>query len=301
MSQMLNPTTLQGSICALITPFGANNELDIDAIARLFDRHEAAGTDALVIAGSTGESVALGDDEYAQLLQLTRSRLSNKVRFIAGTGTPNTQKTITATKIAADAGAAAALVVTPAYARPTQLGLKLHYLAIAEQSAIPIILYNVPSRTGVDLLPETVQELALHPNIIGIKEARTDDPRMQALLALQSKDFSVLSGDDGHAVRAIELGARGLISVVANVRPTLTKAMIAAALSGNQALVQQHRTRLMPLIDALGIEPNPIPVKWALAELGFCRADLRLPLTTLSAEHQPSIRAALAETPDILE
>ncbi len=296
MSNALNANRLQGSICALVTPFTVNNQLDTDALKRLFDLHGHAGTNALVIAGSTGESVALSDQEFSQLLQLTRAHLPNSVGFIAGTGTPNTQKTILATKIAADCGAMAALVVTPAYARPTQLGLALHYQAIADQSAIPIILYNVPSRTGVDLLPETVAKLASHPNIIAIKEALTDDQRMQALVALQSTSFSVLSGDDGHAVRAIELGARGLVSVVANVRPALTKAMIDAALNGQIADAQQRRAALMPLIDAMSIEPNPIPAKWALAELGLCRADLRLPLTTLSAEHQPSVRAALQQS-----
>jgi 4-hydroxy-tetrahydrodipicolinate synthase len=313
MTVNLTARSLRGSICALVTPFDAHDQLDLAALTRLFATHQQAQTDALVLAGSTGESLALTEAEFTQLLHfgaenLHRSSQPSFVnvdlaganvadvhpRLIAGTGASNTAKTIALTRLAASCGAQAALVVTPAYVRPTQEGLYQHYMHVAEAASIPIILYNVPARTAVDLQFETAARLAEHANIIGIKEALPDSDRMHALLTLQSHDFSVLSGDDAASVHAIELGARGLISVAANSHPAQVKLMVEAALAGDVANARLWRDRLSPLFEALGAEPNPIPIKWLLRELGLAGGDLRLPLTELSSAHHDNIRAIAA-------
>ncbi len=286
----------QGSICALITPFLADNAIDFAALTRLIEYQIAGGTDALVIAGSTGESVSLEVEEFEALLAASVKIAAQRIKIIAGTGTPSTARSIALGKIAAHTGCDGVLVVTPAYCRPTQEGLFQHYQAIADASSLPILLYNVPSRTAVDLLPETVARLSEHPKVCGIKEALPEMPRINALLKLQNSHFSVLSGDDPSAAAAIALGARGLISVAANARPALIKSLVSLALQGNQQAAIAHNNALAPLFDALGSEPNPIPVKWAMAHLGLCGPNIRLPLTRLGATHQPALAQALQQT-----
>lgn len=286
----------QGSICALITPFLADDQIDFAALASLIEYQIAGGTDALVIAGSTGESVALETEELEALWSASVKIAAKRIKIIAGTGTTSTTRSIALTKIAARADCDGVLVVTPAYSRPTQEGLFQHFQAIADASLLPMLLYNVPSRTAVDLLPETVARLSGHKKICGIKEALPEMPRISALLQLQNAHFSVLSGDDPSAAAAIALGARGLISVAANARPALMKALVNSAVNGNQQASIEQSHALTPLFDALGSEPNPIPIKWAMAHLGLCGPNIRLPLTRLSAPQHAALMHALQQT-----
>jgi len=283
---------LVGSICALATPF-RGDALDLDAFARLIDYQLAGGTQALVVAGSTGEAHALEQAEFERLLAFAVEHVGRRVPVLAGTGTANTRKTIKATQLARNLGADAALVVTPYYVRPTQEGLRQHYLAIAEQGGLPVVLYNVPSRTGCDLLPETVAKLAGHERIVGIKEARGDTERVAALVALKNPHFSVLSGDDPTCARAMLAGAQGVISVAANVAPAALRTICDAALDGNSAQTRFADEALADLYTLLGVEPNPIPVKWCLHELGLGAAEPRLPLLPLSIAHHAHGRSIL--------
>jgi 4-hydroxy-tetrahydrodipicolinate synthase len=283
-----------GSICALVTPFTQTGDIDYVALPRLLDWHIQSGTKALVIAGSTGESTALTESELANLWRFCVQHVAARISLIAGTGTPSTYKSLALTALAREIGMQAALVVAPAYVRPTQEGLYKHYLTLADAGTLPIILYNVPTRTACDLLPATVARLHEHPNIVGIKEALADRSRMAELLLLQNARFSVLSGDDATALRSIRDGARGVISVAANVVPAIFSTLCDLALAGSASANQIDLT-LQPLYAALGLESNPIPVKWALAEMGRIHPGLRLPLTTLSVEHHSSLREVLVQ------
>ncbi|MEP6484868.1 MAG: 4-hydroxy-tetrahydrodipicolinate synthase [Rudaea sp.] len=285
---------LIGSICALATPFKGGG-LDLQAFAALLDYQIASGTQALVVAGSTGEAHALDDAEYDRLLAFAVERIAHRVPVLAGTGTANTRKTIDMTRRAQRLGADAALVVTPFYVRPTQDGLRRHFTEVAEHGGLPIVLYNVPSRTGCDLLPATVKALAPHERIVGIKEARAESERMDALLPIKSDSFSVLSGDDATCARAMLAGADGVISVGTNAAPAAMRALCDAALSGDAARAETLNARLSDLYDVLNVEPNPIPVKWCLQELGFGSAEPRLPLLPLSAVHHSRIAQVLRD------
>jgi 4-hydroxy-tetrahydrodipicolinate synthase len=276
---------LIGSICALATPFNGD-ALDLRAFGALIDYQIASGTQGLVVAGSTGEAHALDDTEYDRLISFAVERVARRVPVLAGTGTANTRKTIALTKRARDLGADAALVVTPYYVRPTQEGLRRHFSDVADQSGIPIVLYNVPSRTGCDLLPETVAKLASHAQIVGVKEARGEPARVNALIASGNSNFSILSGDDPTCANAMLAGADGVISVTVNVAPALVRELCDAALAGDGTRAAAVNERLAPLNAILGVEPNPIPLKWCLQELGLGSADPRLPLLPLSSTHR---------------
>ena len=275
---------LSGSITALATPFTAAGEIDPEAWRRLLQRQLDAGIHGLVVAGSTGEAASLFEAEYDTLLRSAVETVAGRVPVLAGTGLSNTAKTIEQTRRAAALGADAALVVAPPYVRPTQPGLIAHYRAIADDGALPVVLYNVPGRTGCDLLPETVAELASHERIVGLKEARNDVERMQALLPLRDDAFVVLSGDDPTCARAMLAGADGVVSVAANVVPAAFRRLAELARAGKAADVQELDARLQPLHAFLNIEPNPIPVKALLARQAIGHG-LRLPLTPLSPEH----------------
>lgn len=275
---------LSGSITALATPFTATGELDLDAWQRLLDEQLEGGTQAIVVAGSTGEAAALFDAEFDTLLRSAVERVAGRIPVLAGTGLSNTVKTIEQTRRAAALGADAALVVTPPYVRPTQAGLVAHYRAIADDGALPIVLYNVPGRTGGDLLPETVAELAPHPRIVGIKEAVSASDRMAALLSLKDEGFAVLSGDDPTACRAMVAGADGVISVASNVLPRAFRRLADLARGGQRDAAIALDARMQPAYDFLGVEPNPIPVKALLARQGIGHG-LRLPLLPLSMAH----------------
>jgi 4-hydroxy-tetrahydrodipicolinate synthase len=286
--------TLSGSIVALATPFGVGDRaLDLDACGRLIDAQIAAGTRAIVMAGSTGEAATLDDREFSALLEFAVARIARRVTVLAGTGLSATTKTIAQTQRARDAGVDIALVVAPAYVRPTQEGMYRHFCEVADQGGLPVVLYNVPSRTACDLLPETVARLTRHGNIVGIKEARSERERMQALLAFGSDRFAVLSGDDPTAMRAMLEGAKGVISVAANVAPADFAAMCERAIACDVDGAAAIDRRLQPLYDFLGVEPNPIPVKWCLSALGFGTPEMRLPLLPLTAAHHAKGREIL--------
>lgn len=275
---------LSGSITALATPFTAAGEIDFAAWQRLLEAQIEGGTAALVVAGSTGEAAALEDVEYARLLQTAARLVDGRLPLLAGTGMSGTAKTVAQTRLARDNGADVALVVTPPYVRPTQAGLVAHYLEVAGSGGLPLVLYNVPGRTGCDLLPETVAGLATQANIIGLKEARSDEERWNALYPLASPDFTLLSGDDPSFVRAMRGGASGVISVASNVLPRSFARICRALAEGRADEAIALDARLHDIYDFLGVEPNPIPVKALLQRLGI-GAGLRLPLLPLSAAY----------------
>lgn len=275
---------ISGSITALATPFDVAGEVDFDAWQRLLMRQLEGGTQAVVVAGSTGEAAALYDAEYDAILRMAVEAIAGKITVLAGTGLSNTAKTIEQTRRAALLGADAALVVTPPYVRPLQSGLLAHYRAVADDGALPVVLYNVPGRSGCDLLPETVAELSTHERIIGIKEAVGDPERIAALLPLRSRTFAVLSGDDPTACRAMLAGADGVISVASNVLPRAFRRLCDVARKGDHDAAGLWDAQLRDVYDFLGLEPNPIPVKALLARLGLGHG-LRLPLQPLSSAH----------------
>lgn len=275
---------LSGSITALATPFTAVGELDLDAWRRLLQLQLDGGTQAIVVAGSTGEAASLYDVEFDTLLRSAVELVAGRIPVIAGTGLSSTAKTVEQSRRAGALGADAALVVTPPYVRPTQAGLEAHYRAIADDGALPVVLYNVPGRTGCDLSPATGAMLAAHPRIVGVKEARSDPERMQAWLPLRGDGFAVLSGDDPTAARAMLAGADGTISVASNVAPSAFRRLCDLARAGEAEQAAALDAALRPLYEFLAVEPNPIPVKALLSRQGIGRG-LRLPLTPLSAEH----------------
>lgn len=287
---------LSGSLCALITPFDANGSLDEAAYLALLDFHLDAGTHGLVIAGSTGEASMLDEREFVRLLELAVGRASGRVPVLAGTGTASTTKTIRQTRLAAGCGVDAALVVTPYYVRPTQEGLQRHYVAVADQGGLPVVLYNVPGRTGCDLKPETVAALRAHPAIVAVKEAVPDPARMRALLALQTGDFAILSGDDPTACEAMLIGAAGVISVAANIVPKRFADLCDHALAGRAGPARAIDAELRSLYEVLGAEPNPTPAKWLAHKLGLCGPDPRLPLLPLS----PALRSRAETVLDVV-
>jgi 4-hydroxy-tetrahydrodipicolinate synthase len=259
-------------------------ELDLDAWHRLLLQQLEGGTQGVVVAGSTGEAAALTDAEFDLLVKTAVEVVAGRIPVLAGTGQMNTAKTVAQTRRAAAAGANLALVVTPPYVRPTQAGLIAHFNAVADEGGLPVVLYNVPGRTGCDLLPTTVAGLASHPNIVGIKEARSEPERMSALLALRSESFAVLSGDDPTACRAMLAGADGLISVGSNALPRSFRKLCDLSRAQQPAAAQRHDAQLQDFYAFFGIESNPIPVKALLQRLGY-GAGLRLPLSPLSDAH----------------
>jgi 4-hydroxy-tetrahydrodipicolinate synthase len=273
---------IRGSICALVTPFAADGALDLQAFGRLLDYQLAGGTQAVVVAGSTGEAHMLEQDEFDGLLAFAVKHVAGRVPVIAGTGEAGTAKTIAVTRRAQMLGADAALVVVPYYVRPTQEGLRRHFLEVAEHGGLPMLLYNVPTRTGCDLLPETVAQLREHPGIIGIKEAGSDPQRISALAELVRADFVYLSGDDGTAGQAMLAGAAGTISVVANLVPQAFRALCDAATGGDHAATARCHAMLEPLVQALSCAPNPIAVKAGMPLLRLGLALPRLPLVELN-------------------
>lgn len=286
---------IHGSVCALVTPFGSDGALDLAAFGRLLDFQIAGGTQAVVVAGSTGEAHMLEHDEYDRLLAFAVERVAGRIPVIAGTGEAGTAKTVALTQRARSLGANAALVVTPYYVRPTQEGLRRHFLEVANRGGLPVILYNVPSRTACDLAPETTAVLRDHPAIIGIKEARGDAERIQRTAELVRSDFVYLSGDDGSGAQAMLAGAAGVISVVANLAPRAFRALCDAATSGDRAATARCNTALDPLVQALNCAPNPIAVKAGLPELDLGTAMPRLPLVELEqGPAREQLRKALA-------
>jgi 4-hydroxy-tetrahydrodipicolinate synthase len=290
--RLSNPK-IAGSIVALVTPMTATGAIDWTALDALLEWHIAEGTNAISPVGTTGESSTLNVEEHCAVIKRVVERVRGRVPVIAGTGANCTREAIELTQAAKDLGADACLLVTPYYNRPTQEGLYLHYKAVAEAVAIPQILYNVPGRTACDMNNATVERLAAIDNIIGIKDATGDVPRGIDLIQRCGDRLAVYSGDDGTALELILAGAKGDISVTANVAPRAMSQMCAAALRGDAAAARQCNEPLLSLHKQLFVEANPIPVKWALAELGKIDIGIRLPLTPLSEGVRADVRAAL--------
>jgi 4-hydroxy-tetrahydrodipicolinate synthase len=282
-----------GSLVALVTPMQPDGSIDFDAWSRLLEFQVANGTSGIVVDGSTGESATVTDAELRELLLHARRVLAKRALLIANAGTSSTATSVERARWISELDVDALLVASPSYVRPTQQGLFLHFEAIAASSRIPVLLYNVPSRTAVDMLPATVARLSKVPRIAGIKEAVAEASRIRELVAGCGADFKVLSGDDLTARDAIGVGAVGVISVTANVAPRAMADMVAAALRGDRAGATQIDQRLVALHRNLFVESNPIPVKWAVARMGLMGGTLRLPLTELSAGYHAVVTESL--------
>ncbi|HDS1757034.1 MULTISPECIES: 4-hydroxy-tetrahydrodipicolinate synthase [Pseudomonas] len=287
---------IAGSMVALVTPMDAQGRLDWGSLGKLVDFHLENGTHAIVAVGTTGESATLSVEEHIEVIEFVVKRVAGRIPVIAGTGANSTSEAVHLTQNAKDAGADACLLVVPYYNKPTQEGLYLHFKHIAEAVDIPQILYNVPGRTSCDMQAETVIRLSTVPNIIGIKEATGDLARAKAILDGVSKDFIVMSGDDPTAVELILLGGKGNISVTANVAPREMADLCEAALEGNAEKARAINEKLMPLHKDLFCEANPIPVKYALVEMGLMQKGIRLPLTWLSEGCHEKVRTALRQS-----
>lgn len=283
----------EGSMVAIITPMLENGSIDMPALDKLVDWHLESKTHAIIVNGTTGESATLSADEQFEIISRVVKRVSRKIPIIAGTGTNSTSTTLKLTEKAKDAGVDACLIVTPYYNKPTQNGLFVHYKTIADTVSIPIILYNVPGRTACDLLPETVERLSQLNHIIGIKEATGKLERTQEILQRCHKKFVVYSGDDATALDLMRAGAKGVISVTANVAPVEMVKMCQLALNQQFEQAEKINNRLMLLHTNLFIESNPIPTKWALMQLGKIRSGIRLPLLTLDKKYHEEVKEAL--------
>ncbi len=286
---------IKGSIVAIVTPMHADGSLDYPGLRKLIEWHIAEGTDGIVIVGTTGESATVSVDEHCELIKFAVETAKGRVPIIAGTGGNSTVEAIRLTECAKEVGADAALVVVPYYNRPTQEGMYLHFKAIAEAVDLPIILYNVPGRTVADMSNETIVRLAAIPNIVGVKDATGNIGRGLELLRNAPSSFAVYSGDDPTAIALMLCGGAGNISVTANVAPRAMHELCKAAMGGEIAKAVAINDKVMPLHAKLFVEPNPVPVKWALAEMGMMPAGLRLPLAPLSADYHDTVRGALRD------
>jgi 4-hydroxy-tetrahydrodipicolinate synthase len=286
---------ITGSLVAIVTPMFEDGRLDIPRFKSLIDWHIAEGTDGIVVVGTTGESPTVGFDEHKELIHVAVAHAGGRIPIVAGTGANSTAEAIELTESAKRAGAAACLSVVPYYNKPTQEGLYRHFKAIAEAVDIPNILYNVPGRTVADLANDTALRLAQIPNIVGIKDATANIERGTDLIRRAPQGFAVYSGDDSTGLALILMGGQGVISVTANVAPRLMHEMCAAALAGDLVRAREANYRLLGLHKHLFVEANPIPVKWAVAQLGLIEGGIRLPLTPLSAQCQEAVREAMRE------
>jgi 4-hydroxy-tetrahydrodipicolinate synthase len=284
-----------GSMVALVTPMHEDGSLDYDALDRLVEFHIANHTDAIVAVGTTGESATLNEKEHCETIARVVKTASKRIPVIAGTGSNSTSEAINLTRCAMEAGADACLLVTPYYNKPTQEGLYLHYKHIAEAVPVPQILYNVPGRTACDMLPDTVARLAEIPNIVGIKEATGNLERARQIIDCCGNKLDVYSGDDATALELMLIGGKGDISVTANVAPKAMHEMCAAALRGDRVEAEKINQSLLALHKNLFLEANPIPVKWALQEMGLIGAGIRLPMTSLSEKYHNQVRQALKQ------
>ncbi len=284
---------IKGSLVAIVTPMHEDGSLDLDAYRRLIDWHVEQGTAAIVAVGTTGESPTVDPEEHGELIRVAVEQARGRVPVVAGTGGNSTREAIELTAHARKVGAAATLQVVPYYNRPTQEGMYRHFRAVAEAVDLPVILYNVPGRTVADMSNDTVLRLAEVPGIVGLKDATGDIPRGSDLLARLPAHFAVYSGNDDSCLALMAMGSHGVISVTANVAPGAMAAMCAAALAGRWDEALAINRKLLPLHLKLFVEANPIPVKWALAQMGRIGTGLRLPLTPLSSGFHETVRGAL--------
>ncbi|MGR8930108.1 MAG: 4-hydroxy-tetrahydrodipicolinate synthase [Gammaproteobacteria bacterium] len=290
---------IQGSIVALVTPMFEDGALDDASLKRLVEFHIEQGTDAIVAVGTTGESATLDEKEHCHVVETVVQSVAGRIPVIAGTGANCTREAIELTRRAKQVGADACLLVTPYYNKPTQEGLYLHYKAVAEAVDIPQILYNVPGRTGCDMLPETVGRLSRIDNIVGVKEATGQLGRVKQIRDLCGDDFALYTGDDATSLEFCMLGGNGSITVTGNVAPKLLHEMIFAAMQGDRARAEALDKKLTGLHSSLFIQSNPIPVKWAVSEMGLMGKGIRLPLTWLSDDCVFAVRAAMQQA-DVL-
>jgi 4-hydroxy-tetrahydrodipicolinate synthase len=282
-----------GSLVAIVTPMRGDGAVDFDAWGRLVDFHLQNGTNGIVVGGTTGESPTITEAELRELTERACAQVSKRVSIVVGAGTSNTAATVVRTRWLSDLPIDGLLVVTPAYNKPPQEGLYRHFAAVAEASRVPVILYNIPGRTAVDLLPSTVARLMHFANIVSVKEGVASIDRVRELVALAKPGFTVLSGDDATSREALLNGARGVISVTANVAPRLMSDMVAAAGRGDKAGAEALDAKLAALHRDLFVEANPIPVKWALQQMGLIEGGIRLPLTELAPAHYSLLSAGL--------
>ncbi len=286
---------ITGSLVAIVTPMHEDGRLDFGSFKKLIDWHVAEGTDGIVVVGTTGESPTVDFDEHKELIRIAVQHSRGRIPIIAGTGGNSTAEAIELTESAKKAGATACLSVVPYYNKPTQEGLYRHFRKIAETVDLPMIVYNVPGRTVADLQNDTVLRLAQVQGIIGIKDATANIERGSDLIRRAPRNFAIYSGEDATALALILLGGHGVISVTANVAPKLMHQMCAAALVGDVKKSRELNLKLLPLHQRLFVEANPIPVKWALAEMGMMEPGLRLPLSPLSERFHEAVREALHE------
>ena len=285
---------IQGAIVAIVTPF-RNGKVDEEALRRLIEEQIMAGTDGIAPCGTTGESTTLSHEEHDRVIEITVDAVKKRVPVIAGTGSNSTAEALRLTKHAWEAGADAALIVCPYYNRPTQEGLYLHYRTIAEEVPVPIIVYNIQGRTGVNMSTDTLARLAKIPNIVGVKEASGSLKQMSDVIHLCGPDFSVLSGDDIFTLALLAIGGKGVISVISNVVPQDMVAMVNAFAAGDLEKARQLHYRMSPLIDALFIETNPTPVKAALAMMGKIAYELRLPLCKMAEKNHAVLKKVMQD------
>jgi 4-hydroxy-tetrahydrodipicolinate synthase len=286
---------IKGSLVAVVSPMHEDGSLDFDALRRLVEWHVGEGTQAIVVVGTTGESPTVDPSEHIELVQVAVQAARGRIPVVAGTGANSTREAIELTTQAREAGAVATLQVVPYYNKPTQDGLYRHFVSVAEAVGLPVILYNVPGRTVADLGVETTLRLAQVPGIVGLKDATGDLARAGELLRRLPPGFALYSGNDDSALALMLLGGHGVVSVTANVAPRLMRQMCDAALKGDLPAARALNARLMPLHSRLFVEPNPIPVKWALQRMGRIAGGIRLPLVPLSESGQEKVQAALAE------
>ncbi|MFZ6674027.1 4-hydroxy-tetrahydrodipicolinate synthase [Undibacterium sp. Xuan67W] len=289
-------TTIQGSLVAIVTPMHADGSLDLPCLRKLIDWHIAEDTDGIVIVGTTGESPTVSVEEHCELIRVAVEHTNKRIPIIAGSGGNSTAEAIALTKFAKEIGADASLQVVPYYNRPTQEGMYQHFKKIAESVDIPVILYNVPGRTVADMSNETILRLAQVPGIIGVKEASGNIARDTDLIRLAPASFAVYSGDDATAMALMFCGGKGNISVTANVAPRAMHELCVAAMRGDIATAVAINNRMLPLHNKLFIEPNPLPVKWAMQEMGLIPSGIRLPLVPMSEQYHDVVRTALRES-----
>ena len=286
-------TSIHGSIVALATPFHEDGSVDYPTLRKLIDWHVAEGTDCICVVGTTGESPTVDVQEHCEIIRVAVEQAAKRVPIMAGCGANSTSEAIELTEYAKKVGADCHLQVVPYYNRPTQEGMFHHFKKVAETVDLPMVLYNVPGRTVADMAHDTVLRLAQVPGIIGIKEATGNIERAQWLIRDVPQDFAVLSGDDPTAVALMLCGGQGNISVTANIAPRLMHELCVAAIGGQAARAMSIQKQLMPVHKHLFVEPNPVPLKWAMARMGLCGGTLRLPLWPLSENQQPVVENAL--------
>ncbi|EJN05713.1 4-hydroxy-tetrahydrodipicolinate synthase [Herbaspirillum sp. YR522] len=287
---------IKGSIVAIVTPMHPDGSLDFDGLRKLIDWHIAEGTDSIVIVGTTGESPTVSMEEHCELIKIAVEHTAKRIPIIAGTGGNSTAEAIELTAFAKKVGADASLQVVPYYNRPTQEGMVRHFTKIAESVDLPVILYNVPGRTVADMSNDTILRLAQVNGIVGVKDATGNIARGTDLIRLAPKSFAVYSGDDATAIALMLYGGAGNISVTANIAPRDLHELCVAAMSGNVARAIELNNKLLPLHNKLFVEPNPVPLKWAMQEVGMIGPGMRLPLAPLGSEFHDTVRAALRES-----